>query len=154
MVVLLKTTLAPAMFHSIFAFKQQESGFHRTQTCVSTSSIVLASVMETHLLKICSTLGNMAGIRATCGYNWASRGLRGWGLIYYLLTPGISGPTRHTTHIRTSSGEWKCCFLLPKVQRKGTFFVWQMGMGECLKLWHGPLERFQIAVRIHENTKC
>lgn len=75
--------LAPAAFLSTSALKQLVSGFHRTQTCVLKTRTAFSMCYENPPFKNTQlTQANMAGIMATCGYNWASRAPGGWASIY------------------------------------------------------------------------
>lgn len=130
--------LAPAAFHSTSALKQPASGFHRTQTCVLTTNVAFSKCYGNPPFKnMQPTPANMAGIMATCGYNWASRAPGGWAPIYWLLTPGIIPVPLVIPHTHGFTGCENVVFFLSEVLRK-VLFIWWMRMVILSGAWSGP----------------
>lgn len=119
--------LAPAVFHNPYALKQPVSGFHRTQTCVSTTSAAFSKCYGNPPFKNTQlTRANMAAIMATCGYNCASTELGGVGAgvggsIYKLLTPGIIPVPLVVPHTHMASLAVKMLFFSLQSAKKGAF---------------------------------
>lgn len=113
-----------AAFHSTSALKQPVTGFHRVQTCASTTRVAFSKCYGNPPFKNMQlTLANMAGIMATCGYNWASRAPVGMGPnLLAVNTRNHTGPTRHTTHTWLR-WLWKCSFFSLQSAKKGAFYL-------------------------------
>lgn len=155
--VRLLKTKAPHWFHAVYhsssALKQRASGFHRTQTCVSTTNAAFSKCYGNPPFKnMQPTPANMAGIMATCGYNWASRAPGGWAPnLLAVNTRNHTGPTRHTTHTWLH-WLWKCCFF----PEKGAFYLInknRQALGGSKWATLKALVLFQTGLWTHDNSK-
>lgn len=149
--------LAPAVFHNPSALKQPVSGFHRTQTCVSTTSAAFSKCYGNPPFKNTQlTRANMAGIMATCGYNWASREPGGWASIYKLLTPGIIPVPLVVPHTHGFTGCENVVFSLQSAKKGAFYLINENGQALTGFKWTTlkRLEHFQTDLWTRDNSKC